>query len=72
MQPSWYQIVLLNVVRRGRLKLFGHLERKSGGRRRRGIGAGVGRHGQQCVIRSDMKLLGLHPEWAIFGICRGT
>ena len=33
--------------------------------RGRGVGAGVGRRGEQCV-RDDMKLLGLHPEWAIF------
>ena len=33
--------------------------------RGRGVGAGVGRLWEQCV-RDDMKLLGLHPEWAIF------
>ena len=26
---------------------------------------------EQCV-RDDMKLLGLHPEWAVLGICGGT
>ena len=26
---------------------------------------------EQCV-RDDMKLPGLHPEWAVLGICRGT
>ena len=64
-----------DVVRRGRLRWFGHLERKSvddwvsACRRLVVEGAtGQGRSRkmwEQCV-RDDMKLLGLHSEWAIF------
>ena len=63
------------VVRRGRLRWFGHLERKSvddwvsacrglvveGAR-----GRGRSRKTWEQCVRDDMKLLGLHPEWAIF------
>ena len=64
-----------DVVRRGRLRWFGHLERKSvddwvsacrglvveGAR-----GRGRSRKTWEQCVRDDMKLLGLHPEWAIF------
>ena len=67
--------MLLIVVRRGRLRWFGHLERKSvddwvsacrglvveGAR-----GRGRSRKTWEQCVRDDMKLLGLHPEWAIF------
>ena len=62
-----------DVVRRGRLRWFGHLERKSVDDwvsacrglvvEGRGVRTGVGRRGNSVW---DMKLLGLHPEWAIF------
>ena len=64
-----------DVMRRGRLRWFGHLERKSvddwvsacrglvvEGKRGRGRSR---KTWEQCV-RDDMKLLGLHPEWAVF------
>ena len=60
-----------DVVRRGRLRWFGHLERKSVYDCRRLVVEGVRVRGrsrktwEQCV-KDDMKLLGLHPEWAIF------
>ena len=46
-----------DVVRRGRLRWFGHLERKS-----------VDDWVSACrrLVVDDMKLLGLHFEWAIF------
>ena len=64
-----------DVVRRGRLRWFGHLEHKSvddwvsacrglvveGAR-----GRGRSRKTWEQCVRDDMKLLGLHPEWAIF------
>ena len=64
-----------DVVRRGRLRWFGHLERKSvddwvsacrglvveGAR-----GRGRSRKTWEQCVRDDMKLLGLHSEWAIF------
>ena len=64
-----------DVVRRGRLRWFGHLERKNvddwlsacrglvveGAR-----GRGRSRKTWEQCVRDDMKLLGLHPEWAIF------
>ena len=63
-----------DVVRRGRLRWFGHLERKSvddwvSSCKRlvvegREVRAGVGRHGNS--VKNDMKLLGLHSEWAVF------
>ena len=64
-----------DVVRRGRLRWFGHLEHKSvdnwvsaciglvvEGARGRGR---IRKTWEQCV-RDNMRLLGLHPEWAIF------
>ena len=64
-----------HVARCGRLRWFGHLERKSvddwvsacrglvvEGTRGRGR---CRKTWEQCV-RDDMKLLGLHPEWAVF------
>ena len=69
-----------DVVRHGRLRWFGHLERKSVddwmSACRRLVVKGTRGRGrsrktwEQCV--DDMKLLGLHPEWAILGICGGT
>ena len=67
--------LVADVVRRGRLRWFGHLERKSvddwvsacrglvveGAR-----GRGRSRKTWEQCVRDDMKLLGLHPEWAIF------
>ena len=69
-----------DVVRRGRLRWFGHLERKSvdhwvsacrglvvEGTRGRGR---IRKTWEQC-IRDDMELLGFHPEWAVFrDMCR--
>ena len=63
------------VVRRGRLRWFGHVERKSeddwvsacrkvvvAGRR----GAGRGRKTWYECVKEDMKKLGLHKERAVF------
>ena len=64
-----------DVVRRGRLIRFGHLERKSGDdwvSACRGLvvegtrGRGRSRKTWEQCVRDDMKLLGLHPEWAVF------
>ena len=64
-----------DVVRRGRLRWFGHLERKSVDdwvSACRGLvvegtrGRGRSRKTWEQCVRDDMKLLGLHPEWAIF------
>ena len=62
------------VVRRGRLRWFGHLERRSAddwvSACRRVEVAGMSCKGRkrktwkECVD-DDMKVLGLHPEWAI-------
>ena len=64
------------VVRRGKLRWFGHVERKSGDDwvsacRNVVVAAGVRCAGRQrknwfeCV-KEDMKGLGLHLEWAVF------
>ena len=63
------------VVRRGRLRWFGHVERKSGddwvSACRNVVVAGVRCAGRdrktwrECV-RDDMEELGLHPEWVVF------
>ena len=63
-----------DVVRRGRLRWFGHLERRSvddwvsacrkGRWQGRDVRGGIGRLGK-CVD-DDMKVFGLHPEWAVF------
>ena len=64
-----------HVVRRERLRWFGHLEHKSvddwvpswrrlvveGAR-----GQGGGRKTWERCVKDDMELLGLHSEWAIF------
>ena len=64
-----------DVVRRGRLRWFGHLERKSVNdwvSACRGLvvegtrGRGRSRKTWEQCVRDDMKLLGLHPEWAVF------
>ena len=64
-----------DVVRRGRLRWFGHLERKSVDdwvSACRGLvvegtrGRGRSRKTWGQCVRDDMKLLGLHPEWAVF------
>ena len=64
-----------DVVRRGRLRWFGHLERKSVDdwvSACRGLvvegtrGRGRSRKTWEQCVRDDMKLLGLHPEWAVF------
>ena len=64
------------VVRQGRLRWFGHVERKSENdwvsACRNVVVAGVRRAGRgrktwyKCV-EVDMERLGLHPEWAMFG-----
>ena len=66
---------IADVVRRGRLRWFGHLERKSvddwvSSCRRLVVEGARGQGGsrktwEQCV-KDDMKLLGLHSEWAVF------
>ena len=63
------------VVRRGRLRWFGHVERKSGddwvSACRNVVVAGVRCAGRsrktwrECV-KDDMEELGLHPEWVVF------
>ena len=64
-----------DVVRRGRLRWFEHLERKSVDdwvSACRGLvvegtrGRGRSRKTWEHCVRDDMKLLGLHPEWAVF------
>ena len=64
-----------DVVRRGRLRWFRHLERKSVDdwmSACRGLvvegtrGRGRSRKTWEQCVRDDMKLLGLHPEWAVF------
>ena len=66
---------MAEVVRHGRLRWFGHVERKSEddwvsacikmwrwwGRK---VRVGAGRLGE-CV-KDDMDEFGLHPEWAVF------
>ena len=63
------------VVRRDRLRWFGHVEHKSGydwvSACRYVVVAGVrcvgrGRKTWRECVRDDMKVLGLHPEWAVF------
>jgi hypothetical protein len=63
------------VVRRGRLRWFGHVERKSEddwvSTCRNVVVAGVrcagrGRKTWYKCVKDDMKALGLHPEWAVF------
>ena len=64
-------ICVADVVRRGRLRWFGHLEHRSVDDCRRLVVEGTRGRGrsrktwEQCV-RDDMKLLVSHPEWAIF------
>ena len=62
-------------VRQGRLRWFGHVERKSGddwvSACRNVVVAGVrcaGRGRKTCYecVKDDMKELGLHAEWAVF------
>ena len=64
-----------DVVRCGRLRWFGHLERKSvddwvSSCRRMVVegarGQGRSRKAWEQCVKDDMKLLGLHSEWAIF------
>ena len=64
-----------DVVRRGRLRWFGHLERKSvddwvSSCRRLVVegarGQGRSRKTWEQCVKDDMELLGLHSEWAIF------
>ena len=64
-----------DVVRRGRLRWFGHLECKSvhdwvSSCRRLVVegarGQGGGRKTWEWCVRDDMELLGLHSEWAVF------
>ena len=64
-----------DVVRHVKLRWFGHLERKSADdwvSACRGLvvegarGRGRSRKTWEQCVRDDMKLLGLHPEWAIF------
>ena len=63
------------VVRRGRLRWFGHVERKGGddlvSACRNVVVAGVrcagkGRETWRECVRDDMEELGLHPEWVVF------
>ena len=72
------------VVRQGRLRWFGHMEHKSEDdwvlACRNVVVAGVrcavrGRKTWYECVKDDMKVLGLHPEWAVFrtsGICGGA
>ena len=64
-----------DVVRRGRLRWFRHLERKSvydwvSACRRLVVegarGRGRSRKTWEQCVRDDMRLPGLHPEWAVF------
>ena len=64
-----------DVVRRGRLRWFGHLKRKSVDdwvSACRGLvvegtrGRGRSRKTWEQCVEDDMKMLGLHPEWAVF------
>ena len=63
------------VVRRGRMRWFGHVERTSGddwvSACRNVVVAGVrcagrGRKTWYECVKDDMTVLGLHPEWAVF------
>ena len=61
------------MVRHGRLRWLGHLERKSvddwvSACRRLVVEGtrGRGRKTWEQCVKDDMKLLGLHPEWTIF------
>ena len=62
------------VVRQGRLRWFGHLERRSVDdwvSACRKVVAGKRHKGRKRKtwyesVEEDMKLLGLHPEWAVF------
>ena len=57
-----------DVVRQGRLRWFGHLERNSVDdwvSACRGLVVEGRKTWEQCV-KDDLKLLGLHSEWAIF------
>ena len=64
------------VVRRGRLRRFGHVERKNGNdwvSACRNVVVGVrGGRGEMCgktwreCVKEDTVELGLHPEWAVF------
>ena len=63
------------VVRRSRLRWFGHVERKNGDdwvsacRKVEVAGArckGRKRKTWTECVNNDMKVLGLHPEWAVF------
>ena len=58
-------------MRRGILRWFGHLERGyrvSTCRKVEVAGAGGRRKRKTCkeCLDKDMKVLGLHPEWAVF------
>ena len=63
------------VVRRGRLRYFWHVERKSGDDWVSGCRSvevawvkckGGGRKTWGKCVKDDMEELGLHPEWAVF------
>ena len=61
------------MVRHGRLRWFGHVERKNRDDWvsvcRNVVVAGVrwvGRKTWRECVKDDMKVLGLHPEWAVF------
>ena len=63
------------VVRHGRLRWFGHVERKNGddwaSACRNLVVAGVrcvgrGRKTWRKCVKDDTDMLGLHPEWAVF------
>ena len=66
---------MAEVVRRGRLRMFGHVERKNGdnwvsaGRNVEVAGvrsAGRGRKTWRECVKDDMDELGSHSEWAVF------
>ena len=66
---------MAEVVRRGRLRWFGHVEHKSGddwvSACRHVVVAGVrcagrGRKTWRECVKDDMEELGLHPEWVVF------
>ena len=66
---------MAEVVRRGRLRWFGHVERKSGDDwvsacRNVVVRVGAGRLGENVHVKDDMDELGLHSEWVVCSLFR--